>query len=209
MEGAPAARLSVNPVTGPELLAAIPDLARLRMGVFRAFPYLYEGSAGYEEAYLRTYAEAPGALVALARDGERVVGASTALPLVQETPDIQRPFLAAEQRREFDVARILYLGESVLLPEYRGQGLGHLFFDVREAHARALGLTVCTFCAVQRPADHPATPPGYRALGAFWHARGYQERPDLQTELSWQDVGEAGESPKPMRFWVRRLIPQG
>lgn len=176
------------------------------MGVFRAFPYLYEGSAEYEEGYLRTYAEAPGAFVALARDGERVVGASTALPLVQETPEIQRPFLGAG---EFDPARILYLGESVLLPEYRGQGLGHAFFEAREAHARTLGLEVCTFCAVQRPAAHPATPPGYRPLNAFWRARGYQERPDLHTELSWQDVGETEETAKPMRFWVRRLGAQG
>ena len=67
-------RLSVTPATGTELLAAIPDLARLRMSVFRDFPYLYAGSAEYEERYLRTYAQAPGALVVLARDGGRVVG---------------------------------------------------------------------------------------------------------------------------------------
>lgn len=197
----PSGSLTVQPVTGDELRAALPDLARLRMAVFREFPYLYAGSLDYEQQYLETYVQAPGAFVALARDGERVVGASTALPLAQETADLRRPF---EQSAEFDVGEVLYFGESVLLPEYRGRGLGHAFFDQREAYARQLGLPVTTFCAVQRPDDHPARPTPYRDLHAFWRARGYAERPDLHTTLSWQDLGEDAETPKPMRFWVRR-----
>ncbi|MBB5236202.1 GNAT family N-acetyltransferase [Deinococcus budaensis] len=192
--------LTLTPVGGDELRAALPDLARLRTEVFRDFPYLYQGSAGYEERYLQTYLEAPGALLLLVRDGAEVVGASTALPLIHETADLQRPFLASE----FGPAQVLYLGESVLRSGYRGRGLGHRFFDEREAHARRLGLPVTAFCAVQRPADHPARPRDYRPLDPFWKARGYLERPDLETTLSWQDLGEAGETPKPMRFWVRR-----
>lgn len=191
--------LRVTPATGDDLRAAIPDLARLRMTVFRDFPYLYEGSPEYEERYLGTYLEAPGALALLARDGERVVGASTALPLAQETGELQAPFRAAE----FDPAGVLYLGESVLLPEYRGLGLGHRFFDEREAQAARLGLPVTAFCAVQRPREHPARPASYRPLDAFWQSRGYVERPDLETTMSWQDVGEVGETAKRMRFWVR------
>ncbi|GBF07156.1 hypothetical protein DAERI_120149 [Deinococcus aerius] len=191
--------LRVTPAIGDDLRAAIPDLARLRMTVFRDFPYLYEGSPEYEERYLGTYLEAPGALALLARDGERVVGASTALPLAQETGELQAPFRASE----FDPADVLYLGESVLLPEYRGLGLGHRFFDEREAHAARLGLTVTAFCAVQRPGEHPARPASYRPLDAFWQSRGYVERPDLETTMSWQDVGEVGETAKRMRFWVR------
>ncbi|WP_102125559.1 GNAT family N-acetyltransferase [Deinococcus planocerae] len=193
--------LTVRPATGDELRAFLPDLARLRQEVFRAFPYLYEGSAEYEEGYLRTYLGAPGALVVLARDGGRVVGASTAVPLTRETPEVRAPF----RPPEFDPADILYLGESVLLPGYRGRGLGHRFFDEREAHARRLGLGVTAFCAVRRPEDHPARPEGYRPLDAFWRSRGYSERPDLETTMSWQDVGEERETPKLMRFWVRRL----
>lgn len=193
--------LTVKPVTGDELRAALPDLARLRMAVFREFPYLYAGSLDYEQHYLETYVQAPGAFVALARDGERVVGASTALPLTQETAELRRPF---EQSGEFDVSEVLYFGESVLLPEYRGRGLGHAFFDQREGYAQQLGLPVTAFCAVQRPDDHPARPTPYRDLHAFWRARGYTERLGLHTTLSWQDLGEQAETPKPMRFWVRR-----
>ncbi|MPY66692.1 GNAT family N-acetyltransferase [Deinococcus sp. SDU3-2] len=193
--------LTVTPASGEELRSALPDLARLRTEVFRDFPYLYDGHPEYEERYLQTYLEAPGALVVLVRDGNEVVGASTALPLVAETAEIQRPFLGSE----FDPGEVLYLGESVLRSEYRGRGLGHRFFDEREAHARRLGLPVTAFCAVQRPADHPARPEDYRPLNAFWQARGYVERPDLETTLGWPDVGETADTPKPMRFWVKRL----
>ncbi|ACO45002.1 GNAT family N-acetyltransferase [Deinococcus deserti] len=193
--------LTLTPLDGPGLQPYIADLARLRLKVFRDFPYLYAGSAEYEERYLQTYLDAPDSLVVVARDGAEVVGASTALPLVQETPEIQAPFQASE----FISEDILYLGESVLLPEYRGRGLGHAFFDHREAHARRLGLKVTAFCAVQRPSDHPRRPASYRPLNAFWAARGYTERPDLTTTLSWQDLDEDHETPKPMRFWVRRI----
>lgn len=193
--------LTLTPLDGPGLQPYIADLARLRLKVFRDFPYLYAGSAEYEERYLQTYLDAPDSLVVVARDGAEVVGASTAVPLVQETPEIQAPFQASE----FIPEDILYLGESVLLPEYRGRGLGHAFFDHREAHARRLGLKVTAFCAVQRSSDHPRRPASYRPLNAFWAARGYMERPDLTTTLSWQDLDEDHETPKPMRFWVRRI----
>ncbi|ANE42549.1 GNAT family N-acetyltransferase [Deinococcus puniceus] len=200
-------QLSVLPATGEELRAALPELARLRQQVFRAFPYLYEGDAEYEENYLRTYLNAPGTVVVLARtDGGRVVGASTALPLLQETQDIQAPFSGPEfDPPEFDRSDVLYLGESVLLHEFRGQGIGHQFFEVREAHARALGLGVTAFCAVQRDEAHPARPADFRPLNAFWMARGYTERPDLHTQMTWRDVGETQETAKDMRFWVKRL----
>ncbi|MDV6373604.1 GNAT family N-acetyltransferase [Deinococcus arenicola] len=192
--------LQVTALSGPELRPFIPDLARLRLTVFRAFPYLYSGTPDYEEAYLQTYLEAGDAVIVLALDGNEVVGASTAVPLSHETPEVKAPF----ESPEFDVSDVLYLGESVLLPQYRGRGLGHAFFDGREAHARRLGLGVTAFCAVQRPADHPARPADYRPLDTFWKARGYVERPDLHTTMSWQDVGEEIETPKPMQFWLRR-----
>ncbi|MFB9993464.1 GNAT family N-acetyltransferase [Deinococcus oregonensis] len=193
--------ITVLPATGEELRAALPELARLRQQVFRAFPYLYEGDTDYEEKYLQTYLNAPGAVVVVAReDGGRVVGASTAVPLVQETPEIQAPFTPPE----FDRSAVLYLGESVLLPEFRGRGIGHQFFDVREAHARALGLNVTAFCAVQRAELHPDRPADSHPLNAFWTARGYTERPDLHTQMTWRDMGEAQETAKEMRFWVKK-----
>lgn len=177
------------------------DLARLRITVFRDFPYLYDGDLDYERRYLSTYARSEGAVFVLAIDDGHVVGASTGMPMRAETDEVQAPFLAAGR----DPSDYFYFGESVLLPAYRGRGIGVAFFDGREAQARALGLPFCTFCAVQRPADHLRRPHDYQPLDAFWRKRGYSHHPELATRFSWRDLDEADESPKPLSFWIRDI----
>lgn len=194
--------LRVQRLAGAAIAQQLPELARLRIQVFREFPYLYEGSEAYERAYLQTYIDSADSLFVLVFDGERLVGASSGLPLSDEVAELRQPF---EQRGE-PLERIFYCGESMLLPAYRGRGLGVRFFEEREAHAKRLGRfeQIC-FCAVQRPATHPRRPADYVPLDAFWQRRGYQQRPDLQTDFSWQDLDEASESPKPMMFWMKSL----
>src|ERR1700709_468546 len=152
-------------VSGEALRPYVPALARLRIAGFRDFPYLYEGEAAYEERYLGTDAESPRAAIVLAIGEGEVVGASTCLPLLDETPNIQAPFL----ERWIDLARVFYFGESVLLHAWRGHGLGLRFFAEREAHVRRVSdCDIVAFCAVERATDHPARPIGYVPLDAFW-----------------------------------------
>jgi len=184
---------------GADVGAYLDDVARLRIAVFRDFPYLYDGTLEYERAYLETYARAASSLFVLASHRGAVVGASTAVSLPEAEPVFRAPFEA----EGIDPARVLYFGESVLDPAYRGLGIGKRFFDAREAHARALGHAVTAFCAVERPSDHPRRPPGYRPLDAFWTSRGYRKMPTMRIEYAWKDVGEPDESSKPMVFWLR------
>lgn len=194
--------LRIERLYGAAIAQQLPGIAQLRIQVFREFPYLYEGSEDYERKYLQTYIDSPDSLFVLVFDGERLVGASSGLPLSDEVDDLRRPF---EQQGE-PVERIFYCGESVLLPEYRGRGIGVRFFEEREAHARRLGRfeKIC-FCAVERPADHPRRPADYLPLDGFWQRRGYQKRSDLRTTFVWQDLDETAESPKPMLFWAKPL----
>jgi GNAT superfamily N-acetyltransferase len=195
-------KLTLEAFIGLSIEHVIPDLARLRMTVFREFPYLYEGSLEYEQKYLQTYLECSDSLILVVRDGENIVGASSALPLNFETSQVQQPFL----EHGFDPKTVLYLAESVLLPVYRGQGLGHQFFDTRETHAKAINCCLWTaFCAVQRPKDHPLRPANHRDLDGFWQSRGYEKREDFNTFFSWKEIGEDTESPKPMTFWLKNI----
>ncbi len=195
------AALSVQAASGPELEAAIPELSRLRVAVFREFPYLYAGDPDYETRYLRSYLDAPDSLVVLVRDAQQVVGASSALPLKGEQPVLRAPWEAAG----LDVDRVWYLAESVLLPRYRGRGLGVRFFEERERRGRELGYDTASFCAVERPPDHPRRPDDYVPLDTFWGHRGYVRQPELVARLPWQDLDEAQESPKSMVFWTKAL----
>jgi GNAT superfamily N-acetyltransferase len=188
--------------SGQALNQFIPDLARLRIDVFREWPYLYDGDLAYEERYLKTYIEAPNSVIVLAFDNDNVVGASTGIPLISETEEVQAPFLKAG----YDPNTVFYCGESVLMPEYRGQGAGVAFFDQREAHARDIGgFDYSCFCGVQRPVDHPRRPADYIPLDNFWRKRGYEKHDELNTTFSWKELDETEESPKPMTFWMKAL----
>lgn len=195
--------VTVRPLTGAEIGAALDDLAMLRIKVFAAYPYLYDGDAAYEAEYLAEYAAAADAVLVAAFDGARIVGAATAAPMTHQKAEFREPFAARLAVLGLDVDRLFYFGESVLLPEYRGQRIGHAFFDHREAQARACGASAACFAAVIRPEDHPAKPAGYAPHDAFWTKRGYAVVPGLVTELAWKEHGEAGESLKPMQYWLR------
>ncbi len=199
---APISGLDFTSLTGNDLRDCLPDLARLRMKIFRDFPYLYEGNLTYEENYLRRYAEAPDAVIIFACKGSRVVGASTAIPLEYEDAAFQQPLEA----QGFDPRDVFYFGESVLEPAWRGRGAGVAFFRYRESHARALKrFKLAAFCAVIRPDDHPMQPPHYRPLNHFWANRGFRECDGAIARYSWQDRGETVESEKRLQFWVKRL----
>lgn len=193
--------VTVRPLTAGEIEAALPALGALRIRVFRDWPYLYEGSEAYERDYLRAFAAAPDAVLAAAFDGDAIVGAATASPMTAQEAEVRAPF---EARGE-DLSPLFYFGESVLLPEYRGRGIGHAFFDAREAHARACGAARATFCGVVRPADHPLRPADYRPLDEFWRGRGYAPVPGLTTAFEWRDIGDGEETTHPMQFWARDL----
>lgn len=192
----------IESLTGEAIKGVLAELARLRIEVFREWPYIYDGSYDYERAYFAKFAAAEGSLVAAAMDGERLVGAATAAPMGGHADGFDEPFKA----RGWDIGSLFYLGESVLLRSYRGRGIGHAFFDAREAHARTFpGVKTATFCSVVRPERHPMKPDGYRPLDDFWKKRGYQPVEGLVGAFAWQDIGEDGETTKPMQYWVKDL----
>ena len=194
-------QLDVRPLAGDALDAALDDVAGLRIAVFRDFPYLYDGDAEYERRYLQPYRDSDDAIVVGAFDGARLVGAATAAPLEDHAGDFAAAFDGTGLRLE----DIWYCAESVLLPEYRGQGIGHRFFDLREAQGGALGRRHVTFCSVMRPRDHPARPERYRPLDGFWRKRGYAPLDGVVAEFAWKDLGEAEETRKRLQFWMKDL----
>lgn len=199
------APLAIEALSGPALMPVLPELARLRIEVFRDFPYLYDGTVEYEEAYLKKFAAAAGAVCVVARDPERggaIIGASTGGPLMSVDPGFAAPFKA----KGYDPAAVFYCSESVLQKGYRGRGLGHAFFDQREAHAKKLGgFKHVAFAAVVRPADHPLRPSDYQPLDAFWMKRGYRRADGIVGSYAWKDIDQPDETSKDMQFWIREL----
>lgn len=192
--------LRVESFTGAAVGAHLGALAALRIAVFREWPYLYQGDAAYEADYLAAYAKSAGSVFVLAFDGEEVVGAATGVPMADETEAFQRPL----REHGFRTEQVFYFGESVLLPAWRGQGIGHRFFDGREAHARAIGdIRYTAFCAVVRELGDPRQPPDYRPLEGFWRKRGYAPVEGMVAELEWQEAFQQTPTLHPLQFWMR------
>lgn len=186
--------MEIKTVLASEIKKYILDLAKLRITVFREYPYLYEGDLSYEKEYLKVYENSPNAVVVLAVDGDRLVGASTGLPLIYADEAFQKPF----QEKGFNLKEIYYFGESVLLSEYRGKGFGKRLFLEREKYAYSLPeIKITTFCAVEREKD-------YRKLDGFWASLGYTKHLDLFTFFPWKDIGENEETLKKMVFWLKQ-----
>ncbi|NIY72030.1 GNAT family N-acetyltransferase [Marivivens donghaensis] len=193
--------LTFKVLSGEAITDALDDLARLRIAVFAEWPYLYDGDMDYERKYVATYRDAEEAILVAATDGDRIVGVATGTPMEDHADDFAAPFAATG----IPLTEIFYCAESVLLPEYRGQGAGHAFFDAREAKARALGRKYAAFCGVMRPADHPDRPEGYRPLDAFWTKRGYRKLDGVVARFRWKDHRDTEQTEKPLQFWMREL----
>jgi GNAT superfamily N-acetyltransferase len=192
--------MKVRSLTGREMEQALPALARLRIEVFRAYPYLYAGTEGYELDYLHTFSRAPDALIVTAEnEAGEIVGCATGSALTWHHVEFAEPLVDAG----IDLATTFYFGESVLLPTYRGHGIGHAFFYAREAHALAHGFKRACFCAVERPADHPQRPDEYSPLDAFWTARGYSHLEGAASHFDWPETPNGPQIVHRMHYWTR------
>ncbi len=194
-------RLRTEFFTGAAVAAQMPTLAAMRVAVFRAFPYLYDGTVKTDADYTTGFAASATAGLAVAFDGDTPVGASTCIAMAEEDDHVTAPW----RRAGVDLARLCYFGESVLLAPYRGFGIGVRFMALREAHARGLaGVRMAAFCAVERRQDHPLRPADHVPLDLFWRKRGYLPT-DMVCTMRWKQVDSADKVENRLRFWCKTL----
>jgi hypothetical protein len=199
--------IQIKYLTGkdPELKDYIPELARLRIEVFRGYPYLYDGSMDYEKDYLKRYSDCPETCVIMALYGRSVVGASTGIPMEFESENFQLPF----KNHGFDIGEVFYCGESVLLSAYRGRGIYKNFIFGREKHAKSLGrFKWIGFCSVQRNQHHPLRPADYVPLDEIWSHYGYRKYSELEAVYRWKDLDQPEESDHKLVFWLKSITDE-
>lgn len=193
--------LRLERYTGGEISLHTFELAQLRSQIFRGWPYLFDGSVASEKADVSRLAASDRAFMFAAFDGEKMVGATTAAPLTDYFPIFAQAF----EDYGIPAEKVCYFAESVLLPDYRGHGLGHLFFAEREKHAYQCGLSYASFASVVRPRNHPLRPRKWRRHDSFWQKHGYRKAEGLTARMVWKDINKETEDEKEMQFWIKVL----
>jgi GNAT superfamily N-acetyltransferase len=197
-----AMNITIQTLTGQAVAPLVPDIARLRRAVFREFPYLYEGNSENEQEHLRKFIANPRTAVVVAFDNQVPVGISTCLPLADEGESVRAPFIAAG----LTIDDFFYFSESVLLPAYRGTGIGVAFMAAREEFALSQSnAAYACFCAVNRDPTDPRRPADWVPLDNFWQKRGFTRYPNLVCTMRWPEIGHPEKVTNRLTFWLKSL----
>jgi len=194
--------IKIRTFTGAGIKTYIPSIVKVRSEVLKEFPYLRVGHIEEDTKYFKRLCQNKDAIAVLIFDGPKIIGVSIGMPLKEQPLLLQKPFI--EQR--LDPSEFYYFGVCTLLKPYRGRGIAHHFFDIREEHVKHLKRfnKIC-LNSVIRPKNHPKKTKDCVSLDTFWKKRGYVERKDLVGFLNWQETDESQPTPKPMAFWVKEI----
>ena len=192
--------IHVRSFTGSGLKPYLHSIAKLRSDVFKEYPYFEDSQLDRETLYLRKISTSKETIAVLIFDNTTLVGVSLGSPFEIEDPSLHHPF----KERKLHVESYFYFGDSVLLKHYRGRGIGHHFFDAREAHvAHYKKFKHICFCVPDCPIRNQ--PQDFVPLIDFWRKRGYVHHPEMTCRLSWKKIDEVHPTEHSMSFWIKDL----
>lgn len=187
---------------GAEILPYAKEIAKLCNTVYREYPYLYDGNDEGYQCYLESYAHSEHSIVCLAFDEEKIVGVATGMPMTETRETYQQPFLNHNEKME----TFFYLGELVLLPFYRGYGIGKAMFrEVEKLVRKNNHLTKICLCQIEDVKNSDLKPEGYMPNDHLWSKLGFQRRAELNFSGFWTNVNEREETFHLMVFWIKDL----
>ena len=195
--------VKIETLRGREIIPYIHKIAALRIAIFREYPYLYEGDMSYEERYLLMYSRTDDAMLVIVEDNHEVVGAITGLPLTESMEEIKGLFI----EKNIPAERIFYLGEIMLLREFRSKNIGYMLYQQFERAVKELKFyEKIALCEVVRTKNDLRKPGDYKSLNSFWNRQGYVKHPNLVADFSWKEIGTIEETKHPMVFWIKDFL---
>lgn len=194
--------LTIQVVRGSEITPYLRTIADLRIKVFSEYPYLYDGDLKTENEYLNMYREKEGTLLVAAKDHGNVIGLILGTPYKELPDDYQQPFV----KKSIKTDPIYYLGDIILLKEYRGKGIGQQLYEVFEKEVRsAKKYEAIAMCELITHSSDAKRPRDYHSLDPFWRKRKYSRHFDIVISAPWNEVGEVGEKDHLLTFSIKSL----
>lgn len=188
---------------GAEIAKYTDDFIKICHQIYREYPYLYSGDdAGYDE-YVRSYAGIDNSIACFALDGDKVIGICSGMPLQESRPSYQKAFVSLG----IDVTPIFYLGEIILLKEYRNQKIGsQLYSQVEQVVINDGRYEKIALCKVEVSQEDFKRPDDYKfSEFPLCYKLGFSKHPEICYDGYWTNVGESIESPHHMVFWIKDI----
>ena len=199
--------ITVEIYIGQDSTDYIDTISKLRVDVFKEYPYLYEGELCYEKNYMLGYTTDKQAMIAIARVDGKLAGVSTGIPLISNSEivvDAKKVFL----QEKIEIGDYYYYGEVIVLPEYRGRGLTTKLYAAQNELIKSWGFKHVCILTVVREIDHPLKPVDYKSPEKMWEHLGFF-RNKLITDYHWPTI-QADKSVKDIKntleFWTKQLI---
>ncbi len=185
---------------GSEMIRFVDPIAKMRLSYFSEYPYLYIGTMQCERAYLKMYTQCEKSLLVMKKEGERIVGAVTGMPLRETFPE----YRSWASGLDTPIDSIFYLGELVLEKDAQGKGIENQIVDEmidliqKEGRYRSLAVL-----EISRDEEDPKQPLNFVSLEKFWETKGFVKHPELQTNISWKEGEE--EKMHTLIIWMKDL----
>lgn len=204
-DGRTSSSIVIDVLRGNEVIPYLQKLAELRITFYRSYPYLYEGTLTEEENYLSMYANSENSILVVAKKGEEVVGAVAGISLL-ETHAMHKKLW---DQQEVLAENIFYLGELVLLQDYRRSDLQERLYQQLEQAVQGLKkYDSIIVCEIERDPKDSKKIENASSSEILWDNRGFVRQPELNTHFLWKDIDDLEETDHFMVYWIKALSCQ-
>ena len=187
---------------GKEIAPYVAAITKLCHTVYKEYPYLYDAEEDDYTYYLGQYSESENSIICFAFDGEQPIGMASGIPLKEYRSHYVLPFI----NNGYDLTKIFYLGELILLKDYRGNGVGKYMYLAVEQNVRdSQNYTLISFSQIDESFVKAVKPDDYVNINGFWEKLGFVKHPELSYNAVWRDIGESEYSKHPMFYWTKDL----
>jgi len=189
-------------IKGADTKKYVESIANLRMANFRDYPYSYEGDMALEKKYLSMYPNSKESLFVVAKDGDKVIGVITGMPLHESDDDCTGIYL----EKNIPTIGIYYVGEIIVLDKYRDHGLGHKMWKEFEKQVQGLKhFKQIVIRELEASEKDPKKPKNYIPIDNFLKDIGFVRHPELVSYSHWKEIGAAKETKHALVNWLKPL----
>jgi GNAT superfamily N-acetyltransferase len=194
--------MTIQVLRGQELLSNIPEFAKLRLTIFREYPYLYEGDPALEKSYLSLFASSSDAFFIVAKIKNQVVGAISGLPLDVAQKEIRDVF----HQSAIETGEYYALCEIIVLKEHRNKKIGSVLYKEFENQLLKMKrYKKVVLWQIVRAQGDLKRPNDYFSLDNFWCKKGFIKHPEFICYIHWKEISDKEESSHRFEFWIKEL----